>query len=128
MDPVSLGIAAAALVASKFGEQVAKDAGDTAWHAVERLRKLVADKFRHDPEAVSAITASAESATPEAQAAAAQRIAEAARADSGFAAEVDVLVSAAQKDRSAEIFIAQAFDDARQVNIHRDNTGTINIG
>ncbi|MBU3066277.1 hypothetical protein KO481_32760 [Nocardia sp. NEAU-G5] len=103
-------------MASKFGEQFAKDAGDTAWHAVERLRKLVADKVRHDPEAL------------EAQATVAHRITEAARADSRFANEVDALVSAARKDSSADIFIAQAFDDARQVNIHGDNTGTISIG
>ncbi|MBY8862280.1 hypothetical protein K7711_37815 [Nocardia sp. CA2R105] len=128
MDPISLGVAAAALVATKFGEQFAKDAGDTAWHAVERLRNLVTDRFRREPEIGSAITALTDAPTLEAQAVVAQRIADTAREDSGFASEIDGLVTAARQNRPVEIVVAQAFDDARQVNVHGDNTGTINIG
>ncbi|MFC9433476.1 hypothetical protein [Nocardia sp. NPDC057030] len=126
MDPVSLGIAAAALLASKFGEELAKDAGASTSRAIGRLRELVAARFRDEPETLTALTTSAD--TPQARAMVADRVAAVAGRDPGFADDVQRLVSAARRDRTAEVFVAQAFDDARQVNIHGDNTGTINLG
>jgi hypothetical protein len=48
-------------------------------------------------------------------------------ADPRFAAEVERLVVAAREDRAAEVFVAAAFDQARQVNVRGDNSGTINL-
>ncbi|MFB8274475.1 hypothetical protein [Nocardia colli] len=126
MDPVSLGIAAAALLASKFGEELAKDAGASASRAVGRLRELVTARFREEPETLTALTTSAE--TAQARAVVAERVGTVAGHDPGFAGEVERLVTAARRDRAAEVFVAQAFDDAKQVNIRGDNTGTINLG
>ncbi|MEV6554864.1 hypothetical protein AB0M22_04020 [Nocardia sp. NPDC051756] len=126
MDPVSLGIAAAALLASKFGEELARDAGGSAWRAVGRLRELVTSRFRDEPETHTALTTSVE--TAQARSVVADRISAVARHDPGFAGEVERLVTAARQDRTAEVFVAQAFDDAKQVNIHGDNSGTINLG
>lgn len=127
MEPVSLGIAAAALLASKFGEGFAKDAGESTWNAVKRLREVVAAKLgqRLEPDS----TATELAATPRELdlSTVAAQITEAAAADSSFAAEVERLVTTARRDRSADAFVAQAFDQARQVNIRGDNTGTINL-
>ncbi|MFF3567955.1 hypothetical protein ACFYXQ_09275 [Nocardia jiangxiensis] len=126
MEPVSLGIAAAALLASKFGEGVAKDAGESTWQAAKRLRDVVASKLRN-PESASAATASVTTWPAWDGAAVAARIAAAAEADSRFAAQIEQLIALARHDSAADLFVAQAFDQARQVNIGGDNTGTINL-
>lgn len=127
MEPVSLGIAAAALLAAKFGEGFAKDAGESAWSAVRRLREVVAGKLHEDPESGGTTAVVVTSPTVADTSAVAARITAAAAADPRFAAEVERLVAAARQDGTAEVFVAQAFDQARQVNIRGDNTGTINL-
>ncbi|MBU3067825.1 hypothetical protein KO481_40720 [Nocardia sp. NEAU-G5] len=127
MDPVSLGIAAAALLASKFGEGLAKDAGSSSWRAVTGLRELIAKKFRHGTETSTALSESTPGADPQQQAAAAVMIDAAARTDSGFAADLRRLIDTARTDATVEVFLANAYDQARQVNIRGDNTGTINL-
>jgi hypothetical protein len=124
LEPVSLGIAAAALLASKFGERFAQDAGESTWNAVKRLREIVAAKFRGDSETESAVTTLVETPTNEAneaRALVATRIAEAAKTDSSFGAELEQLVTLARRDRTVESFLAQAFDNAKQVNFRGDN-------
>ncbi len=127
MDPVSLGIAAAALLASKFGEGLAKDAGESAWKAVGRLRELVAAKFRDDREILTARAASVDPMLA-GQSVMADRVTAAIRRDPAFGSDVERLVTAARQDRTVEVFVAQAFDDAKQINIRGDNSGTINVG
>ncbi|MEV5837553.1 hypothetical protein [Nocardia sp. NPDC052112] len=127
IDPVSLGIAAAALLASKFGEQLAQTAAAGSWHAVTRLRELIAEKFGGDAETPTALAALDQDPTPENQMAAAEVITSAIRSDPVFAAELRHLVATAKQDRTVEAFIATAYDTAKQVNIRGDNTGTINI-
>ncbi|WP_378730694.1 hypothetical protein [Nocardia brasiliensis] len=127
MDPVSLGIAAAALLASKFGEEVAQNAASNTWSAVKRLREAIAAKLSGDSEINTDVTAFIDNSTPEARTVIAERVAAAARSDPGFANEVERLVAAARRDRQVDMFVAQAYDDARQVNISGDNDGTINI-
>ncbi len=124
MEPMSLGIAAAALLASKFGEGLAKDAGESTWNAIKRLREVVAAKLGKHPESDIATTALP---TTQDTSAVASQIGTAAAADPHFAAEVERLVAAARGNRTLDLFVAQAFDQARQVNIHGDNTGTINL-
>ena len=126
MEPVSLGIAAAALLASKFGEGFAGDAGESTWKAVQRLRGVVAAKF-HDHGSGTTSTAVATTSSAEDTTAVAARITAAAEADPRFAAEIERLVAAACQDRAIDLFVAQAFDQARQVNIRGDHTGTINL-
>jgi len=127
MDPVSLGIAAAALLGSKFGEELAKDAGGSAWKALGQLRELVTARLREGRETRTALTASTQELT-QSQSVIADHITGVARRDPQFAAQVERLVTAARQDSTVEMFVAQAFDDAKQVNIRGDNSGTINLG
>ena len=55
------------------------------------------------------------------------RIAEAAKTDSSFGAELEQLVTLARRDRTVESFLAQAFDNAKQVNFRGDNLRLINL-
>ncbi|GAB2510794.1 hypothetical protein [Nocardia heshunensis] len=128
MEPVSLGIAAAALLASKFGEGLAKDAGSGAWTAIGHLRDLIVAKLRREVETDTASAALIEGVmTTQSQALVAERIASEARTDPGFARELDRLIAAARLDTEVDLFVAHAYDNARQVNIRGDNTGTINM-
>ncbi|MEV5835573.1 hypothetical protein [Nocardia sp. NPDC052112] len=128
VDPVSLGIAAAALLASKFGEGFAQDAGTSSWQAVSRLREVIAKKLGRGGETIAALAVLAENPTPQEQVAAAELVAEAARSDPDFGREVQRLVATARQDRAIEAFVANAYDEAKQVNVRGDNTGTINLG
>ncbi|MEU0506278.1 hypothetical protein [Nocardia sp. NPDC005998] len=128
VDPVSLGVAAVALMASKFGDEFASAAATSSWRAVRRLREVIAGKFGHAPETGTAIAALSETSTLQDRTAAAELIASAARSDPEFAAEVQRLVATARQDRAIETFVAQAYDNAKQVNIRGDNIGTISLG
>jgi hypothetical protein len=55
MDPATLGLAAAALLASKFGDGFGKNAGSTAWSGIKRLREMIAAKFKGQADAESAL-------------------------------------------------------------------------
>lgn len=127
MDPVSVGVAAAVLLASKFGEGFAQDAGASSWDAVNRLRQAIAQKFRGDSETERAVVALEASPIAENRSEVATRITAAVRTDPIFATEVGRLVAAAQADPNVNSFVAQAFDEARQVNIRGDNSGSINL-
>ncbi|QBS41320.1 hypothetical protein [Nocardia sp. CS682] len=127
MDPISLGIAAAALMASKYGEELANHAASSSWGAVTRLRELISRKFGDGSESPSALAELERSPTPENQVAAAAVIDGAARNDPGFATELQRLVTAARQDQSVAAIIANASDTAKQANIGRDNLGTINL-
>ncbi|MFC9995905.1 hypothetical protein [Nocardia sp. NPDC127526] len=127
VDPVSLGIAAAALLASKFGERISEQAATSSWHAIGQLRELIARKFGRDPEIPRALAELERNPTLENQVAAAEVIDGAVRTDPSFAAALQQLVDSARQDTSIDVFVANAYDQARQVNIRGDNTGTINL-
>ncbi|WP_019932143.1 hypothetical protein [Nocardia sp. BMG111209] len=127
MEPISLGIAAAALLASKFGEGFAKDAGESGWNAMKHLRTVIAAKLHGDTEAETAVARLATTPTEADRSAVATRIADAAQADPDFGSEVVRLVSLARRDPVADGFVAQAFDHAKQINIRGDNFGSINL-
>ncbi|MGW5514330.1 hypothetical protein [Nocardia africana] len=127
VEPVSLGLAAAALLGSKFVEGLAKDAGSSSWRAVVSLRDLVVAKLGNRPENVLALTELERDPSPDNRASVAEIIDEAGRADPGFAAAARQLIDAARADKSVDVFVAQAYDQAKQVNIHGGNSGTINL-
>jgi hypothetical protein len=126
MDPVTLGLAAASLLAAKFGEGFAKDAGSAAWSGAKRLRDTVAAKFKGQPTAESALQLA--TANPEdtgLRDALAERITAAAAADPAFHDSLVRLVDQARNERAGQILIAQATEHAKQVNIAGDNHGSI---
>ncbi|MGW4354463.1 hypothetical protein ACWELJ_20510 [Nocardia sp. NPDC004582] len=127
VEPVTVGIAAAALLATKFGERFATDAGASAWSAIKNLKELIAAKFKGDNETETAVAALAKSPNEDAQAVVAARISEAARVDATFRYELERLLALARQDPATDTFVAQAFDNAKQVNFRGDNLGQINL-
>lgn len=127
VEPVSLGIAAAALLASKFGEGFAKDAGSSSWHAVGRLREAIAGRLGWRIENQTALAVLADDLTSREQAVVAELITAAVRSDAVFASEVERLVAAARQDGAIDSFVAVAYDKATQINIRGDNSGPVNI-
>ncbi|MDQ7802690.1 hypothetical protein Q5425_03040 [Amycolatopsis sp. A133] len=128
MDPVTLGLAAAALLASKFGEGFAKDAGSAAWNGVTRLRDAVAAKFKGKPDDETALQqALADPHDVELRDSLAKRITAAATDDDGFRTSLVELVGQVRRDPDAQTVIAQATGQAKQVNIAGDNHGGITL-
>mgnify|MGYP003687775415 CR=1 FL=1 len=127
MDPISIGVAAAVLLASKFGEGLATDAGTSAWQSTKRLYELVTTKFKGDHAAESAVAMLTTTPTEDSVAMVADLITTAIQADRNFGSEVEGLVSRTNKAKSRESFYAQAFEHAKQVNIRGDNCGQINL-
>jgi uncharacterized protein (UPF0210 family) len=127
VDPISLGVAAAALLASKFGEGLAKDAGSSSWHAITRLGELITEKFGHNSETPSALAELERDPSPENQAAVAEVIDAAALSDPGFAGALRQLVTAARVDQKVDTIIANAYDNAKQTIIGGDVTGDIHF-
>lgn len=128
MDPVTVGLAASVLLASKFGEGFAGKAGESTWAALGKLWKLVADKLAGNPEGTAALDSLAvQPQSTERQRAVAEKITAAVRADASFASEAADLVTLARRNPQAEILVATAFDSAKQVNIAGDNFGAITL-
>lgn len=128
MEPVTVGAAAAALLASKFGEGFAKDAGTSAWNAVKKLRELIAGKFKGDKDSERALARlAAEPHDAAHRTIVAQRIAEAAATDGHFGSNLAELVALAREDSATRAVFAEATDNAKQVNIGGDNFGAISL-
>lgn len=127
MDPASVGLAAAVLLASKFGERFAQDAGASGWKAVNRLQAVIARKFRGDSEAEAAVAELEASPVDGNRSEVATHIAAAARADAVFSSEIEQLVSLAREDGGMNSLVAQSFDQSKQANIRGDNFGSINF-
>ena len=128
MDLVTVGLAAAALLATKFGEGFAKDAGETTWESVRRLSEIVFEKFKGDPNKELALSRVKSASPGEAVTRELGQYIEAeARMDPRFASQVTQLVEDARKYPANKAIIAQAFAKAKQVNIGGDNFGPINF-
>ncbi len=127
IDPVSLGIAAAVLLASKFGENMAEQAATSSWRAVTQLRELIAGKFGSNAESHAALAELERNPSAANQVAAAEVIDAAAGNDPAFATALQQLVNSAVQNETINTFVANAYDNARQVNINGDNSGSINL-
>ena len=145
MDPVSIGIATAALLGNKAAEEFATGAGTAAWQAVQRLGAAVrarlssrASQALDQAGASKADQAGASQALDQAGASqaldhagaeptavVAAEVERAVRADPAFGAELAGLIAEAGRDRHLAGVMAVAYDNARQVNIAGDNSGPI---
>ncbi|MEV0296406.1 hypothetical protein [Nocardia sp. NPDC050710] len=121
MELISLGIAVAATLTSRNGQGSSEGTRD----AVERLREVITSRFDTDPETGASVAVSGADPTGKGWGVLAERITTEARADPDFADEIRGLVAVIRRDRAMKGFLAQAFDNARQVNIGGDNLGTI---
>ncbi|WP_280235992.1 hypothetical protein [Nocardia cyriacigeorgica] len=127
VDPVSIGAAAVVLLATKYGEGVAQSAAAGTLPVLGRLRERVAARFRDEPDTTAAVARLDTESSHADRAVVAARIDEVAAADPGFRAEVQQLLSVARHDSVVGAHIAQAFDQAKQVNIHGDHHGDIHL-
>ena len=114
MDPATLALTAAALVAKQALEAASGEAGKTAWHALGRIAKAIRGWFASDREATE--TLDRLEAKPESQA----RTAELAEvltprleADPRLVAELTRLVDQAKADPQTASFVTTVQDNAR---------------
>jgi hypothetical protein len=124
MDPASLGIAAAALVASGAAGQFATQLGDSAWASVQKLVDLTRRTFAGVPACPAVERLSTADGTDEDRQVVEAAIAARAREDGAFFDEIRDLVAAAG---STVTITAQANDNARQMNAGTV-FGDVNLG
>ncbi|GAB3207988.1 hypothetical protein [Nocardia tengchongensis] len=127
MDPISIGFAAAVLLASKFGETIAADAGESTWTAVKRLHAAILAKFHDDPESETSVAALIADPAPTTQAQVARLIDEAAREDAEFGSELVQLIAEARQNETINRAVVQSFDQSKQTVFLGDNKGQITI-
>jgi len=127
MDPITIGAAAAVLLATKFSEEFAKGAGASTWNTVKRLRELMMTKFRDHSAGQAAIAKLADAPSEENLTIVAEYVDEAVRLDPAFAIEIQRLVDHARSEGRVPTFTAQAFDHARQINVAGDHSGPITL-
>ncbi|WP_181696831.1 hypothetical protein [Nocardia sp. GTS18] len=125
MEPITLGLAAAALLATKFGEGVAQDAGTSAWKAV---KGVVARRFRNDQEMTRVLESAETLPDQENLTTLAERIREAATRDDEFRAELTDLINRVPLSLSATNINAQSYDSSKQAIITGGTSiGTLNL-
>lgn len=114
MDPGTIALAVATLLATKAAEGAAAEAGKTSWGGLTRLVNSVRSRFSNDREVMAALDRL--DANPESQVRA-REVAKLLRprleANSGLAAELENLVEQAKGDSQLITFITQVQDDAR---------------
>ncbi|RMI28442.1 hypothetical protein EBN03_29905 [Nocardia stercoris] len=115
------------MLASKFGEGLAKDAGSSTWDGVKRVHELISRRFVGHATSTAALAALGEEPTAAAQSVVAESIDSLARVDRVFADQLKLLIAEADGLHETGRFVAIAREDARQVNIQGGNTGTINM-
>lgn len=126
MDPVSIGIAAVALLGTKATEEFAKQAGAQAWQAVQKLRDTVRSRLsRRATEALEIIHDGRDD--DEARAIVAREVQAVAASDQSFRATLEGLIGEAGTSQQLATVMAIARDNAKQVNIGGSNTGAINF-
>jgi hypothetical protein len=128
MDPGALALAAASLLAAKAGEGFAGEVGAAAWSGVGRLYSLIRAKLAGDSKGERALQElENESGDPTRV----RRVAEVVQAhvhsDEEFRQGLEPLIAQARQDRSAGLIVAQAFDQAKQVNITGNMHGDISL-
>jgi hypothetical protein len=114
MDPATLALTAAGLLAKKALEAAAGKAGEGAWAGLGRLREAIWAKFRGDPEATEALERL--EAKPDSQARTAE-LAEVLQprleAEPQLVAELTRLVEEAKAEPQAAAFVTTVQDNAR---------------
>ena len=125
MDPVTLAEAATALLVAKAGGSMAAEAGKAAWHGLETLYNTVRRRVQGDLDAEQALDELGAGDAAEQRATLVRSIARWAETDLQFYDELLTLVTLAQQQPRLTSLVAQAFDDAKQVNIGGDNAGPI---
>ncbi|MEU7365989.1 hypothetical protein AB0B92_10420 [Streptomyces hygroscopicus] len=128
MDPATLSAVAVALVASKFGEGAATEAGKAAWLKIQSVAHAVRQRFgRSDVQSAALAELEASPGDEGTRATVAGHLRHELESDAEFAATLEALVTAAQSDPATQTLIAHASGNARQVNISGNNSGPISL-
>ncbi|MCX4920083.1 hypothetical protein [Streptomyces sp. NBC_00687] len=128
MDPATLSTVAVALIATKFGEGAATEAGSAAWQKIQSVAQAVRQRFgRSQAQSVALAELEASPGDVGARATVADQLRHEVESDSEFAAALEALVTAAQRDPVTQTLIAHASGNARQVNISGSNSGPISL-
>jgi hypothetical protein len=114
MDPATLALTAAGLLATKALEAAGGKAGEAGWAALGRIREAIWSKFRGDSEVTE--TLDRLEAKPDSQARTAE-VAEVLQprleADPQLVAELTRLVEAAKAEPQTAAFVTTVQDNAR---------------
>lgn len=121
MDPVSIGIAVAALLGSKAAEEFATKAGAEAWHALQQLRDRLSARGR-----TALDQAQGGHLTTDAEAIVAEEVTKSIEQDPEFRRLADLVIASTRNDPQAATIVAIARDNAKQVVIN-EHTGQINM-
>jgi hypothetical protein len=114
MDPATLALTAAALVAKKALEAAGGKAGEGAWAAHGRIREAILARFRGDQEASEALERlEAKPASPARTAELAEVLQPRLEADPQLVAELTRLVEEAKAQPQAAAFVTTVQDNAR---------------
>ncbi|MGW4567286.1 hypothetical protein ACWEN3_34495 [Streptomyces sp. NPDC004561] len=119
---------AVALVATKFGEGAATEAGKAAWLKIQSVAHVVRQRFgRSDTQSAALAELEASPGDEGTRATVASHLRHELESDAEFAATLEALVTAAQSDPATQTLIAHASGNARQVNISGNNSGPISL-
>ncbi|MFD7677103.1 hypothetical protein [Streptomyces sp. NPDC060187] len=128
MDPATLSTVAVALIATKFGEGAATEAGNAAWLKIQSVAKAVRQRFgRSQASSVALAELEARPGDVVTRATVVGHLRHEVESDAEFAAALEALVTAAQCDPATQTLIAHASGNARQVNISGSNSGPISL-
>ncbi|MGW1781903.1 hypothetical protein ACWCQQ_22570 [Streptomyces sp. NPDC002143] len=126
MDPATLGVVAAALVATKFGEGFASEAGRSTWVKIQGVAQAVRERLgRSDSHRAALAELDANPEDADRRAAVAVQVQREAESDPEFAARLFTLVGDARTDTGAQTLIAHASGNAQQINIAGNSVGPI---
>jgi hypothetical protein len=126
MDPASLASIAVALLAAKAGEGFAQQIGSDTWGAVQRLYARLREKLSpRDAETLEQLGKTGSDPATVTQLT--SRIRDAMAKDPKLRSEIEQLISDTSRNPRAVSLIAEARDNAKQINIGGDNSGEINM-
>jgi hypothetical protein len=114
MDPATLALTAAGLVAKKALEAAGGKAGEGAWAALGRIREAIRSKFKDDPEATETLERlEAKPDSPARTAELAEVLQPRLEADPQLVAELTRLVEEAKAEPQTASFVTTVQDNAR---------------
>ncbi|MFJ8157920.1 hypothetical protein [Streptomyces sp. NPDC094468] len=126
MDPASLSLVAVALLATKFGEGLATQAGQNAWMKIQGITRAVRERLnRSDTQRAALAELDARPEDEGTRSVVAEQLRNELENDADFAARIEALVTAARRDPGAQTLIAHASGNAKQAIIRGDNFGSI---
>ncbi|MGI8330386.1 hypothetical protein ACRYCC_10505 [Actinomadura scrupuli] len=126
MDPVTIGLTVAALLAAKYAEGVAGEAGKVTWTGITSLRSRVRAAVSDDEKAQADLEV-LESGDTTKTAAIATAIEGKVSRDEELRRDLSRMIEDASKSQSTAAIVAHAYDTAKQINIGGDNSGNITM-